>query len=287
MVSCNWWTNASPSARYSSRCSRARSRTAAAAARAGWRPRRPRRRSPRRACPSREAGTPAQRDERLPHRRVVEPRVAEHHQRGVGEDGPQQGEADPPVPHRQPVHADTAVEPRQPGHQQQLEQHQHGGVQTEELGDREHPVLAGPGGEEQDLDDHHVDDDERPQRPPRRDHRKYGAPSHLCTCRPHRFPLCACDALAPGTREVAADPSVPLRYGPWAGQGYGAWREVDPAWPQLFLFRDRHADGADPTCLMRCPAITSGPPSPFLDVTLAHPQTAGPAGLRPTRRDAT
>ncbi len=129
--------------------------------------------------PEQGGGYSGQREERLRHRRVIEPRVAQHHQHGVGEDGPQQGEADPPVPHGQPVHADTAVEPRQPGHQQQLEQQHHGGVQAEELGDREHPVLSGPGGEEQGLDDHQVGDDKRPQRPPRRNDRRYGALPHL------------------------------------------------------------------------------------------------------------
>lgn len=64
------------------------------------------------------------------------------------------------MPHREPVHSDTAIQPLQTVHQQQLEQHQQGSMQPEELGAREHPVLPRTGAGEQRLDDHHVSDDE-------------------------------------------------------------------------------------------------------------------------------
>ena len=152
-----WWSESERRRRRTGRgARRARSRTAAAGGRAGSRgPRRRRRRSAA-PIPSSEAVTPARLEERREHRCVAQRRVAEHDEGRVGDHGPEQREPDPAVPGREPVHADAAVQPRQPGHQEQLQHHDQGRVQAEELGDREHRVLAGTGGEEQQFHDHQV-----------------------------------------------------------------------------------------------------------------------------------
>ncbi|KFG73107.1 hypothetical protein FM21_19915 [Streptomyces mutabilis] len=93
--------------------------------------------------------------------RVADWAVAEGDEGDVGEERPQDGEAGPAVPGRQPVHADPPVEPGQPGHQGQLEGHEQRAVEAGAAAEDDEGVggEARPG--EQDGDDDRVGGQDR------------------------------------------------------------------------------------------------------------------------------
>ena len=110
--------------------------------------------TPAKAVTSRRTGT------------CVEARVADQDEGGVQEDQPEQGKTGPAVPGGEPVHADPAVQPRQPGDQHELQDHHQGGVQAQELRHPDQRVLRGVIRPEHGLDDRQIDQDNAPQHHP-------------------------------------------------------------------------------------------------------------------------